>query len=67
MATLIARGRIDRDRVNTARGNAWTKVEREWWDRGLGGFRAWCRTEGIAALERFTRAARDLERGGAEP
>ena len=35
------------------RARAMTMVEQEWDNRGLGGFRGWCRTEGAAAVERF--------------
>jgi hypothetical protein len=31
----------------------WTDADLEWGNRGLGGFRNWCRTEGIAAARRF--------------
>jgi hypothetical protein len=31
----------------------WVDADREWSNRGLGGNRAWCREDGIAAAERF--------------
>ena len=44
---------IDRETLNELRGKAWQAAHREWQNRGLGGFRAWCRNEGRAAADRF--------------
>ena len=44
---------IDEKTVNAARSRAITLVELEWDNRGLGGFRGWCRTEGETAVKRF--------------
>ena len=51
---LIERDGLDRETVNRLRGDAWQAAHAEWQNRGLGGFRNWCRTEGIAAAERFS-------------
>ncbi len=39
----------DRARFEAAR-----RADREWKNRGLGGFRHWCRQEGLAAVRRFS-------------
>lgn len=51
---LIERDDLDRDTINRLRGDAWQAAHAEWQNRGLGGFRNWCRTEGSAAALRFT-------------
>lgn len=50
---LIERDGLDTETVNRLRGEAWQAAHAEWQNRGLGGFRNWCRTEGSAAAERF--------------
>jgi hypothetical protein len=44
---------IEQETLNTIRGKAWQAAHWEWQNRGLGGFRAWCRNEGKAAAEGF--------------
>ena len=44
---------IDQESLNQLRGKAWQAAHWEWQNRGLGGFRGWCRNEGKAAAERF--------------
>ncbi|HSS64585.1 MAG TPA: hypothetical protein VLS27_09130, partial [Gammaproteobacteria bacterium] len=51
---LIERDGLDRETVNRLRGDAWQAAHAEWQNRGLGGFRNWCRTEGSAAAGRFS-------------
>lgn len=51
---LIEQDGLDQDTVNRLRGDAWQEAHAEWQNRGLGGFRNWCRTEGSAAAERFS-------------
>jgi hypothetical protein len=46
-------GSIDQATIDHVRGKAWQAAHWEWQNRGLGGFRAWCRNEGKAAAERF--------------
>ena len=50
---IIARDGLDEAEIRVARMHGWTEVELEWDNRGLGGFRGWCKTEGKAAVERF--------------
>jgi len=50
---ITTRDGIDETGVRAARSRALTLVELEWANRGLGGFRGWCATEGRAAVERF--------------
>ena len=44
---------VDQATIDQVRGKAWQAAHWEWQNRGLGGFRAWCRNEGQAAAERF--------------
>ena len=50
---IIERDGIDKQGVNAAQSRAMTMVELEWDNRGLGGFRGWCRTDGEKAVQRF--------------
>jgi hypothetical protein len=50
---LIARDALDSETVTHLRGKAWQAAHAEWQNRGLGGFKNWCRTEGRAAADRF--------------
>ena len=45
-----------------ARIAGWTAADLEWSNRGLGGFRRWCESEGVAAASGFLE-----ERAGASP
>lgn len=51
---LTERDKITAQRRQDAQYRALTMVEWEWDNRGLGGFRGWCRSEGAAAVERFS-------------
>ncbi len=51
---LISRDTIDSDIVTHLRGKAWQAAHAEWQNRGLGGFKNWCRNEGRAAAARFS-------------
>ena len=55
---LIEHNRSDEAQVREARNRALTLVELEWANRGLGGFKGWCRTEGEEAAQRFRSIAR---------
>ena len=44
---------VAQETLNDIRGKAWQAAHWEWQNRGLGGFRGWCRKEGQAAAERF--------------
>lgn len=51
---LVDRDNLDAVQIRDARNDALSMVEWEWDNRGLGGFRGWCKNEGEAAVERFT-------------
>ena len=53
VARLIADTLVDQATIDQVRGKAWQAAHWEWQNRGLGGFRGWCRNEGKAAAERF--------------
>ena len=53
VANLIARDHMSADQHREVRIHAWTAADLEYGNRGLGGFRNWCRTEGLAAVQRF--------------
>lgn len=50
---IVEEGGANEQQVRTAQNRAITLVELEWDNRGLGGFRGWCRTEGQDAVDRF--------------
>lgn len=54
-AELIAEHGLDQETVNRVRGDAWQAAHKEWQNRGLGGFKNWCRTEGRAAAQGLAR------------
>ena len=53
LARVRARERADAGTEQRARMRAWKEANLEWQNRGLGGFRGWCRSEGRDAAERF--------------
>jgi hypothetical protein len=46
-------GNLSKETVRRIWIRAQTDADLEWGNRGLGGFRNWCRTEGMAAAARF--------------
>jgi len=44
---------VTRERLERSRMDAWQAAHLEWQNRGLGGFKRWCRNEGRTAAERF--------------
>lgn len=50
---LIAASGLDRDGLDALRGRAWQAAHAEWQNRGLGGFRNWCRTDAVAGAARL--------------
>jgi hypothetical protein len=50
----LARGKIGKEDDRQARIAAITAVDYAYQDHGLSGNKTWCRTEGAAAVERFT-------------
>ena len=55
LTTLVERDGIGREEMNSLRGRAWQAAHEEWQNRGLGGFRAWCRGDARRAAERLAR------------
>ena len=55
LTALVERDRIGREEMNALRGRAWQDAHAEWQNRGLGGFRAWCRGDAKRAAERLAR------------
>jgi hypothetical protein len=54
LRALVVKESVDQAQIQDARNRALTMVEWEWDNRGLGGFRGWCRSEGEAAVKRFS-------------
>ena len=52
-ARAVARTALSPGQLDQLRGRAWQAAHAEWQNRGLGGFRAWCRNEGRTAAEGF--------------
>lgn len=50
---VLRRDKLTDEEASRARQRAWVAAEEEWGNRGLGGFRAWCREEGEAAAAHF--------------
>ena len=53
LTALVERDRVGREEMNALRGRAWQEAHEEWQNRGLGGFRAWCRGDARRAAERL--------------
>ena len=53
VARILDGAEVARETLDELRGKAWQAANAEWQNRGLGGFRGWCRNEGRAAAERF--------------
>jgi len=64
VADLVARDSLDDARHRAVRIHAWTAADLEYGNRGLGGFRNWCRTEGVAAARRFLNYPAPTATGG---
>lgn len=58
LAVLTRRHGLDEDAARRQRIRGWIAADREWSNRGLGGHRAWCRDEGVAAARHFRAIAR---------
>ena len=50
---ILGNSVVEQETLDVIRGKAWQAAHWEWQNRGLGGFRGWCRKEGHAAAERF--------------
>lgn len=53
IADLTARAGLDEETAKALRIAGWVDADREWGNRGLGGFRAWCETDGVTAAKHF--------------
>ena len=53
LETMLAQLQPSVEALNKARSDAWQAAHEEWQNRGLGGYRAWCKNEGAAAANRF--------------
>lgn len=62
LAAVTQRGGFDAETARRQRIRGWVAADEEWRNRGLGGFRAWCRDEGVAAARRFQAIARGERR-----
>ena len=63
LAALTVRGGFDEESARRQRIRGWVEADNEWSNRGLGGHRAWCRSEGVAAARHF----RAIARGDRQP
>jgi hypothetical protein len=53
LRAIVARERLSDSEAREQRLHGLTDADLEYGDRGLGGFRNWCRTEGMDAARRF--------------
>jgi hypothetical protein len=53
---------LNAEEAKAARIASWVAADREWSNRGLGGFRAWCKSDGAAAAKRFRAIVHDTPR-----
>lgn len=58
-ARLEAASPLDAEELTRRRVHAMAAAEIEYNNRGLGGYRPWCRTEGRSGVDRIMRAAQD--------
>jgi len=61
IAELTARAGLSEEEAKALRIAGWVDADREWSNRGLGGYRAWCESDGVKAAKHFlgiVRAAR---------
>jgi len=63
IARLTKRAGLSEADAKALRIAGWVDADREWGNRGLGGFRDWCETDGLAAARHFLA----IMRGPAEP
>ena len=53
LAELTAGSGLGEEEAKAQRIAGWVDADREWSNRGLGGFRAWCGSDGAAAAQHF--------------
>ena len=61
---LVSQHQFSPTQIDSIRAEAWTAGYREWDNRGLGGFRGWCKKEGKQYLEYFQSIALESNTGG---
>ena len=54
---LLKKYTFSQEQLNAIRGEAWSAGYREWDNRGLGGFRGWCKKEGQQYAHEFVELA----------
>jgi hypothetical protein len=59
LAEANRRSALNPEEAKALRIAGWVDADREWSNRGLGGFRAWCEIDGLTAAKRFRAMARD--------
>ena len=52
-STLTEASGLTEAEARAERIAGWVEADREWSNRGLGGYRAWCREDGVSAAKRF--------------
>ncbi|MEM7222484.1 MAG: hypothetical protein AAF495_05865 [Pseudomonadota bacterium] len=58
LAHLTRCGGLSEEEAKALRIAGWVDADREWSNRGLGGFRPWCREDGDPAAAHFLQIAR---------
>lgn len=53
LAAVTQSSGLSPEEAKALRLAGWVDADREWSNRGLGGFRAWCREDGLVAARRF--------------
>lgn len=53
LASVTEQSGLTEQEAKAQRIEGWVDADREWSNRGLGGFRAWCREDGLPAAKRF--------------
>ena len=53
LASLTEASGLTEAEAKAERIAGWVDADREWSNRGLGGYRTWCREDGIPAAKRF--------------
>ncbi len=53
LAQLTDDSGLNPDQAKAQRIAGWVAADLEWSNRGLGGYRAWCQSEGVDAARRF--------------
>jgi hypothetical protein len=53
LSDLTARDGLNDEEAKAQRIAGWVAADKEWSNRGLGGFRGWCQDEGLEAARRF--------------